>query len=70
MNSLIGLLIFISFLFIAFIVGYAVCYVSTLITKYKQLKKDIKQAQEDLFVIRELRRRLKEKTEWNSKNIQ
>ncbi len=59
-----------SFLLIAFIAGYAVGYIPMLIKKYRQLKEDIKRIEEDLFLINELRRRLKDQEGWNSKNIQ
>lgn len=70
MNSLIDLFIFLLFVLIALIFGYAMGYILMLLKQYRQLKEDIKRAEEDLFLIKELRNRLKDQTKCDYKIIQ
>lgn len=62
MSSLIDLFIFLLLLLATFGAGYAVGYILMLDKKYRQLREDIKEAEEDLFLIRELRKRLIDQT--------
>lgn len=70
MNSLIGLFIFLLLLLITFGAGYAVGYILMLAKMYGQLKEQIKEAEEDLFLTKELLKRLKDKTKWDYKITQ
>lgn len=70
MNSLIGLFIFLLLILITFGAGYAVGYILMLAKMYGQLKEQIKEAEEDLFLTKELLKRLKDKTKWDYKITQ
>lgn len=70
MTSLIDLFIFLLFVLIALIFGYAMGYILMLLKQYRQLKEDIKRAEEDLFLIKELLKELKDQTKCDYKIIQ
>ena len=61
---------FLLLLLITFGAGYAVGYILMLAKMYGQLKEQIKEAEEDLFLTKELLKRLKDKTKWDYKIIQ
>lgn len=70
MTSLIGLFIFLLLLLATFSAGYAVGYILMLAKKYEKLKEDIKKAEEDLFLVKELLKRQKNQIKWDYKITQ